>query len=288
MHHLRFASVPACVVAGVLAHGAGAATLVSTGRLLETYANATSGGVTHTDPKVEFTDAPGHYSQFILSHSLVGVADAQSSATQFSDIAPGEMTLHFNNQASVDAEKPDGADAGAFTRFTVEFDVTETEFWSISYAAHVLPPVQEYGAVFLLSLYSYATGAPVLWLLSTDDLVYARALTLPPGRYELDVEATADIDAFFFPHGSHATTTDLSFRRRPGPCPGDAEGNGVVDFGDLNTVLSAFGATTLPLADGSAPGANIFPIPGDLNDDGVVDFLDLNVVLSFYGLECPE
>lgn len=51
----------------------------------------------------------------------------------------------------------------------------------------------------------------------------------------------------------------------------DANGDGVVDFLDLNIVLSAF---TLS---GPAAGA------GDLNGDGVVDFLDLNLVLSQFG-----
>lgn len=51
---------------------------------------------------------------------------------------------------------------------------------------------------------------------------------------------------------------------------GDADGNGVIDFLDLNHVLSDFGSV------GSA-------IRGDLNRDNVVDFLDLNEVLSFFG-----
>lgn len=289
--------IPACVLAAAcvpLAPAATAATILSAGRVLETYASATHDGKTHHDPKFASSEETGHYSEFILSRSIVGEAEAQSSATQFSNISPGAMTLHFNEQASVNALKPDAANAGGFNRYTVEFELTETEFWSISYAAHVLPPVQEYGVVTLLSLYSYQTGAPILWLLSITDLVYARALTLPPGRYELDVEATADIDALFFPDGAHASTTDLTFRRRSGPCPGDVEGNGVVDFGDLNAVLSAFGATTPPPATAGAPGTtgstggNLFPIPGDLNDDGVVNFLDLNIVLSYYASECPE
>lgn len=51
---------------------------------------------------------------------------------------------------------------------------------------------------------------------------------------------------------------------------GDADGNGVVDFLDLNYVLSDFGSAGTSLR-------------GDLNRDNVVDFLDLNEVLSFFG-----
>lgn len=54
-------------------------------------------------------------------------------------------------------------------------------------------------------------------------------------------------------------------------CPGDVDGNGVVNFLDLNTVLSNYGQTTPE---------------GDLNGDGVVNFLDLNTVLSGFGIGC--
>ncbi len=60
----------------------------------------------------------------------------------------------------------------------------------------------------------------------------------------------------------------------PHPCAGDANGDGVIDFIDLNVILSAFGTT-------GPPG-----FPGDFNNDGVVDFLDLNSVLSFFGSAC--
>lgn len=51
---------------------------------------------------------------------------------------------------------------------------------------------------------------------------------------------------------------------------GDANRDGVIDFLDLNLVLSFFGQA------GAALG-------GDVNGDGRVDFLDLNVVLSNFG-----
>lgn len=59
----------------------------------------------------------------------------------------------------------------------------------------------------------------------------------------------------------------------PNPCPGDATGDDLIDFVDLNTILSQFGFI--------GPG-----LAGDLNGDGAVDFLDLNVVLSFFGGAC--
>ena len=50
--------------------------------------------------------------------------------------------------------------------------------------------------------------------------------------------------------------------------PGDATGDGLVNFDDLNEVLDAWG--TAP-----TPGTS-----GDVNCDGLVDFADLNEVLA--------
>lgn len=61
--------------------------------------------------------------------------------------------------------------------------------------------------------------------------------------------------------------------RLPHPCPGDTNGDDVVNFSDLNMILSQFGMAGTGLA-------------GDLNGDGVVDFQDLNVMLSFFGGAC--
>lgn len=55
---------------------------------------------------------------------------------------------------------------------------------------------------------------------------------------------------------------------------GDTDGDGAVDFIDLNQVLSDYGAMGMLL--------------GDVNLDGLVDFVDLNSVLSAFGSDCPE
>ncbi len=61
---------------------------------------------------------------------------------------------------------------------------------------------------------------------------------------------------------------------RGGPaCPGDANGDLVVNFADLNAVLSAFGQSGVGIG-------------GDVNGDGTVNFADLNVVLSAFGSAC--
>lgn len=64
---------------------------------------------------------------------------------------------------------------------------------------------------------------------------------------------------------------------RPAACPGngidaDVNDDKVIDFADLNAVLSSFGQA----------GSH----PGDVNNDDVVDFADLNAVLSAFGMSC--
>ena len=56
------------------------------------------------------------------------------------------------------------------------------------------------------------------------------------------------------------------------PCPGDVDGDGLVDLADLNAVLASFGQTG--------------DLPGDANADGQVDLLDLNIVLGAFGVPC--
>ncbi len=57
------------------------------------------------------------------------------------------------------------------------------------------------------------------------------------------------------------------------PCPGDANGDRVINFQDLNIVLGQFGQ--------SGPG-----LAGDVTGDGTVNFSDLNLVLSNFGISC--
>lgn len=57
------------------------------------------------------------------------------------------------------------------------------------------------------------------------------------------------------------------------PCPADVNGDGVVDFADLNMILADFGTT--------APG-----LAGDVDGDGDVDFADINAALGVFQTAC--
>jgi hypothetical protein len=58
------------------------------------------------------------------------------------------------------------------------------------------------------------------------------------------------------------------------PCPGDVNGDGLVNITDVGIVLAHFGQIGVP------------PEFGDVNHDGVVNIADLGIVLANYGATC--
>jgi hypothetical protein len=91
-------------------------------------------------------------------------------------------------------------------------------------------------------------------------LVFETRVAFPGGRIESPVTFHADhLGLFATPQAIGSVDV-----------PGDTNGDGVVNFTDMNAVLASFGQ--------SGPA-----IPGDLNNDGVVDFADLNEVLANFG-----
>lgn len=58
------------------------------------------------------------------------------------------------------------------------------------------------------------------------------------------------------------------------PCVGDIDGDGLINFADLNTLLGVFNE----VGEG---------LPGDFDGDDDVDFADLNALLGEFNTECP-
>ena len=64
-----------------------------------------------------------------------------------------------------------------------------------------------------------------------------------------------------------------------GQCPGDINGDGAVDLGDLAILLAAYD---------QCDGDPYYNPDADLNDDDCVDLSDLAILLSVYGTTCPD
>jgi len=82
---------------------------------------------------------------------------------------------------------------------------------------------------------------------------------------------TSQWDRFSQPQPYTLTITGPALITDLVDCPGDADGNNVVDLNDLNIVLVNFGSVTSE---------------GDLDGNGIVDLDDLNLVLTNFGNSC--
>lgn len=59
-------------------------------------------------------------------------------------------------------------------------------------------------------------------------------------------------------------------------CPGDANGDRLINFADITAVLTSFGTSGDPFR------------VGDANGDGTVSFTDITSVLTAFGIPCVE
>ncbi len=75
--------------------------------------------------------------------------------------------------------------------------------------------------------------------------------------------------------GSDESAGDLFINAPPPVCLGDANGDDVVNFGDIVETLANWGASGAP------------SIPGDTNGDGLVNFDDVTATLANWGATCP-
>lgn len=105
--------------------------------------------------------------------------------------------------------------------------------------------------------------------------------TIGPGQYTFyaDIYAGTNANDGFgglFADASYNFHFVLSADVPPPPCPGDADGNGEVNFADITNVLTNFGMFY-------KPGTG----PGDADHNGIVNFADITAVLSQFNAVCP-
>jgi len=148
-------------------------------------------------------------------------------------------------------------------------------------ASHVL--LKKDGATDVPFSFAYASGTktatitpgaplgPGVYTLTVRDLVTETSL----GR-ALDGETVQPLGAGPLPTGEGTPGGDAVFtftvQALAPPCPGDANGDSIVDFDDLTSVLGHWGE--------SGPD-------GDADNDGFVDFDDVVSVLSNWLAPCP-
>jgi len=99
----------------------------------------------------------------------------------------------------------------------------------------------------------------------------------PTGLYSFDIRPNGS----FAINGPVVDSQGIGPREIAGwspPCPGDINGDGVVDLSDLAILLSSYG-----YCEGDPP----YVPEADLNDDNCVDLSDLALLLANYGRTCP-
>lgn len=98
--------------------------------------------------------------------------------------------------------------------------------------------------------------------------------THPNAGPEITIAATGISNTPY--EGVQVLMNIADFAAVPPPCPGDADASGAVNFADITSVLTFFGADY-------SPGTG----EGDADHNGPVNFADITAVLTNFGLPCP-
>lgn len=242
------------------------ATVTSAVRTLATNAVVDSGGNVVSDPHEDTYTLLGPREHSEVSNAGIGDSFAFALAYQDSDIGADRVTVSAQADSGGFAAAGDAVQAFADSQMDVYFTLASGETWRMDASASgfdnafaFVELVRDGSSVFLFDSRLGHTSA-------LEDL------SLPAGDYFLSVRVSSALDGAQF---GGLWILDMTFERQSAPvCPGDTNGDLVVDFLDLNNVLSDFGQMVYP------------GMGGDLNGDGTVDFLDLNIVLSFFGVHC--
>lgn len=192
------------------------------------------------------------------------VAPAQRAGWDLASIETGASmyyrfrTTETTDEAIISAAWSRRVESDMASYTLADFDL---EFWRVDPVNGLVPMTGAAGE-------PYFTGGNVASRSAIDNVEHLRILGLAQGDYMLEVRRRDTL-----PGG--AWDIALAWLRPRHECPGDANGDNLVNFADLNIVLANYGAV-------GQPGA----VPGDVNGDGRVTFSDLNLVLSYFSASC--
>lgn len=215
--------------------------------------------------------APGEWTGSVFADAEAMFAVAVAEAFQISDVSGQGIEFTGDVSASGYSEDPDSSVSGDAANSLVTAFRLDAAQRLLIHAAPGTTDGSTGGAIAHFSLWS--NGAPIY---EYDALAGLPPLDVnelfPAGDYEVRIELSA---MFSVPSlgGGGASASMIASVLVASDCPGDANGDGLVNFIDLNHVLSDFGMT--------APG-----LTGDVDNDGDCDFVDLNIVLSNFGVTC--
>ncbi len=263
----------AALLSALLAPASHCATIVSHSRSLLSSATVSLGAQTISDPMSASTTAAGQYTESLESFAQIQTDTASGESYQSSAFDSDSMSLDTTAFAGLSLDAGASGSASASTSFVLVFSVGATEGWRVD-AAATNSGVRAGDTSMRLT-----RGSVVIFEVDTALGAFSlhRAFALTPGTYRLEARCDASLQGTAgsgIANGS-ATLSATMDRAPTAPCAGDANGDGSVDFTDLDIVLSDYAMT--------GPAGSLL---GDLDSSGTVDFVDLNIVLSNYGTTC--
>jgi uncharacterized membrane protein len=120
---------------------------------------------------------------------------------------------------------------------------------------------------------------PADGMVKTRDFLASNGIEVDPFFAMIEMTAVTPDGRVMIGIGRWTDTFDLQTFRitlaPPSNCPGNADGNAVVDFDDITAIIANWGALTSPWQD------------GDTNGDCVVNFDDITETIANWGATCP-
>lgn len=213
----------------------------------------------------------GAWTGSVYADAMISLAAATADASQRSDVSGEGIECAASAATGGYTEDPDATASGeAATTLEVAFVLDAPLRVRVRAAG---PPTDGPSSTQPARFQLLRTGEVVYdYLAEVGAPAIDEFIVLPAGDYVYRIDCASSFELLAPGGGGGSAAIDASLVVAPA-CPGDANGDGVVDFVDLNHVLTDYGAV--------GPG-----LIGDLDGDGDCDFVDLNIVLANYGVIC--